>query len=296
MELHDETNSSTDVTVDSLPARAQAVQNVNQRANADEKYDGAGTEQVILNVEEKHLPHFNSLKQKSHGNYVGTSMVHKQAKEAPILYITGIVHLHIGIVIKSKCIIHFVNNQAAKTAETPLPMRAVEYFLVLNTLSKSTQSTTHCEMIHEGTEKIVWNKIIAEADVQRILQQWRERVRRERISRGDGDVSGNISISDICPFRMVLHRVKRMKMMYGASEVMERFKGASDCKHFALMWIPSNFENGMDELEFNQFIHAMRKCGYFVNKLNKESVYISGPSYGNKEESGNSSQSMEPKV
>ena len=97
----------------------------------------------------------------------------------------------------------------------------------------------------------------------------------------------DISMSDVSPFRMVLHRVKRMKMLQrskgkGGSE--EGFQGKSDCKHFALMWIPSNIEDGMNELEFNQFINAMRDSEHFVKKLNKESVYISGPAYGNEEE------------
>merc|ERR1712228_1043038 len=79
----------------------------------------------------------------------------------------------------------------------------------------------------------------------------------------------------------VLHRVNKMKLLYNTHGGM---KGASQCKYFALMWIPSNNEDGMNENEFKELIIALRKSQYFVNKLNKESVYISGPSYGNNED------------
>ena len=70
-------------------------------------------------------------------------------------------------------------------------------------------------------------------------------------------------------------------------------KGASKCNYFALMWIPSNIEDGMNEDEFNALIEGLREDGYFVNKLNKEAVYISGPSYGNSEDIAGGGESDE---
>lgn len=79
-------------------------------------------------------------------------------------------------------------------------------------------------------------------------------------------------------------------MMYIRNGGME---GASQCSHFALMWIPSNIEDGMNEREFNDLVDAMRDSEYFVNKLNKDSVYISGPPYGNDENPGDDNQDPE---
>lgn len=133
-----------------------------------------------------------------------------------------------------------------------------------------------------GTEKRLWSDIISKESVQTILMRW-----RQRVTHSDVDEAGDVLISNISPFRMVLHKARRMKVMYSKNGGM---KGASKASHFALMWIPSNIEDGMNEQEFNDFIDTMRESGYFVNKLNKESVYISGPSYGNDEDLGGGDQ------
>ena len=103
----------------------------------------------------------------------------------------------------------------------------------------------------------------------------------------DDDVSGNVSDSNIAPFRMVLHKVTSMKIMYSKyGSKRGGMDGISGASHFALMWIPTNLFNtkdGVEEHELNEFINAMRESGYFVNKLNEKAVYISGPSYGSPE-------------
>ena len=71
-----------------------------------------------------------------------------------------------------------------------------------------------------------------------------------------------------------------MKLSYSKNNGM---KSPSECNYFALLWVPSlhEAEHGMEADEFNTFIDALRSAGYFVNKLNKKAVYISGPPYGN---------------
>jgi len=59
---------------------------------------------------------------------------------------------------------------------------------------------------------------------------------------------------------------------------------ASKCNYFAMMWIPNNIEDGMNEKEYNDLIAAIGEAGYFIHKLNRDCVYISGPDYGNTED------------
>ena len=127
----------------------------------------------------------------------------------------------------------------------------------------------------------LWQEITSEDNsVLPVLKSWKQRTIQS-------DEAGDVPISNISPFRMVLHKTRRMKMFNGA------MKGASKCNYFALMWIPSNIEDGMNEDEFNALIEGLREDGYFVNKLNKEAVYISGPSYGNSEDIAGGGESDE---
>ena len=138
-----------------------------------------------------------------------------------------------------------------------------------------------------GTEERVWADITSRKNksIRSVLQRWKERLAYYD-DQDDGDTS---DILDIVPFRMVVHKVRKMKMLYREKRggIMKGgMKGASDASHFALMWTPSNCEDGMNEDELKDFIAALRRSDYFVNKLNEKAVYISGPSYGNEERPG----------
>lgn len=119
-------------------------------------------------------------------------------------------------------------------------------------------------------------------DIQDVFRQWRQRL-IPLYEDSDVGTARSTSIFDISPFRLVLHKANKMKMLYGTQREDNEFRGASQCHYFALMWIPSNTEDGMNGKELKKFIGALRRSGYFTNKLNKESVYISGPSYGSEE-------------
>lgn len=80
---------------------------------------------------------------------------------------------------------------------------------------------------------------------------------------------------------MVLHQVKRMKMLYREEDI-EKFEDLK-ASYFALMWVPSNTKDGMNEDELNILIEAIERANYFVKKLDEEAVYISGPLYGDNE-------------
>eukprot|EP01083_Nonionella_stella_P123482 372063_1 len=161
-------------------------------------------------------------------SFIASSLIHKQAKQAPILYITGSRTYRKGV-FKEK----------------------------------------------EQCTEALWNEMTSKKQIQSILRQWKKRTLH---------TDTEISMKKIAPFRMVLHKTNKMKLLYSRNGGM---KGASKCKYFALVWIPSNVEDGMTENEFNEFIIALQQSQYFVNKLNKECIYISGPTYGSNEETMN---------
>lgn len=171
----------------------------------------------------------------AHQPYISSSLIHKQAKEAPPIYVTG----------------------------------AREYSGVL------ADDTAPC------SERRVWKELITKAEICSILKRWKQRT----LPIADDDVveEKEIAISQIPPFRMILHRMKRMKLSYSRHGGM---KAASKCRYFVLLWVPSNNEDGMNEREFNDLVGALRRSRYFASKLNKESLYISGPTYGHTEDIG----------
>eukprot|EP01084_Bolivina_argentea_P015085 28218_1 len=95
-------------------------------------------------------------------------------------------------------------------------------------------------------------------------------------------------IRQIVQFRMVLHKTKHMKMSYseyskygnGMKKYDDDMNGPSNNIFFALLWVPSNKADGMKLQYFEELMASMRKSKYYVNQLNKECVYISGPDYG----------------
>ena len=149
-------------------------------------------------------------------SFIASSLIHKQPKEAPILYITGSRFYENGV---------FLYDEA-------------------------NQHDTH----EPCTEANLWKELTSAKHIGPVIKRWK-----------------------YTPFRVVIHQTKRMKLKYSDHGGMSN---ESDCNYFALLWVPSNVEDGMKEHEFNNLIKAMRSSKYFVNKLNKECIYFSGPSYG----------------
>eukprot|EP01083_Nonionella_stella_P070475 188592_1 len=172
------------------------------------------------------LPPLRRTSAQSNRSFGTPSLVHKQTKEAPILYLTGSREYNRGALIDD--------------------------------------GITLC------TEASLWKEITSQPSIKSVLKQWRERVYNDDESTP--------------PFRTVLHRTNKMKFI--SRQVNGGGTGASQCTYFALLWIPSNTEDGINADEFMKLIDAMREAKYFVNKLNKECIYISGPEYGNLEEYG----------
>lgn len=169
-----------------------------------------------------------------------------------------------------------------------------------------------------GTEKKLWDDIMSQKRVESALNKWRERVTQnaakdsahessqseeneekenEEKKKEEKDSSHESKQRTLylknTPFRMVLHKVNKMKRMYSfADDNKHDSRDGDDNTAFALMWVPSNEPDGMNDNEFKEFIDAMRES-YFVRKLNKDSVYISGPSY---EQEKNSDEVWYPEI
>eukprot|EP01084_Bolivina_argentea_P151499 264425_1 len=113
------------------------------------------------------------------------------------------------------------------------------------------------------TRHDLWKELVNIKDISNALLNWQQH-------------SKNIE-----PFRIITHKLHNLKMT--ASSKNGGMKGKSQCKYFALMWIPNNETN--TETQYYNLIDAFRNNKYFCNKLNEECVYISGPEYGDKENS-----------
>ena len=134
--------------------------------------------------------------------------------------------------------------------------------------------------VNEASEAGVWNELIECKSIAKILISWQKRIQTEESS-----LKENETLSNIVPFRMVLHRSHRMKVAYGYDEDEGKVqKFHSRCHYFVLLWIPSNSNDGMNDNEYNELIAALNQNKYFCKKLNKECIYISGPKYGDEKD------------
>ena len=134
----------------------------------------------------------------------------------------------------------------------------------------------------------LWQEFLRRDPIKNILLQWQTRQPQNIKSKSKKEEKD--LLKEIIPFRMVLHKTHRMKVYYEYSS-NHKMSSKSNCQYFALVWIPCNEDNGLNDDEYNQLINAFKdkQSKYFCNKLNKESIYISGPKYGSDEAFPNAS-------
>eukprot|EP01083_Nonionella_stella_P286617 975505_1 len=135
----------------------------------------------------------------------------------------------------------------------------------------------------ECTATDLWQELTQQEEneeVRQVLLEWQQRLFNESSHEEKHHEMIEISINDITPFRMIVHKLERLKMVHSKQN---GHRGSSECKHFALLWVPTNPKVGMNKDEYNAFRKTLENSSYFCNKLNKDCAYISGPGYGHSE-------------
>eukprot|EP01084_Bolivina_argentea_P068832 125283_1 len=133
----------------------------------------------------------------------------------------------------------------------------------------------------ETSEEGVWTELIEQQRISELLIKWQKRISNKQDASFTEKQKKKL-LKTIIPFRMVLHKTHRMKLSYNYPSQSKQ-DSASVCKYFVLLWIPCNQENGLNDDEYDEFVKALIKAKYFCNQLNKECIYISGPTYGHDE-------------
>eukprot|EP01084_Bolivina_argentea_P218371 370595_1 len=138
-------------------------------------------------------------------------------------------------------------------------------------------------------KQTLWEEILHKNAINTVINKWRDNWQLNENKQEVEDeeikiqynkeigiqecIQSEMYMNDV-PLRTIIHKTRNLKMSYA------KHKGASKCKHFALIFIPVTGSKKMDSVQYRALVEALRKNKYFCNVLNRECIYVSGPEYG----------------